>query len=149
MFDRLGRAAWIAAKLYLASLLATYPAMYASVRVAMFPQAPEVFPGLFDDIGTLLDWSVILFIGAVGIGLPIAAWTFRIVKSPMARIGVLLAAGMAVNFVIFALLVGHPLGGLIAAPAAAILVVACCLLNLRLLAQPHPLSLNNRSLPSA
>jgi len=148
VLDRVGSAVWIAAKLYLASLLAAYPALYAAARVAMFPQAPVSFPGPFDDIGTVFAWSALLFAGAICIGLPIAAWTFRVVKSPAARAGVLLAAGTTVNFLLFTLLVGHPLGGLIAAPAAAILVVACCLLNLRLLARPRPLSLNNRSLPS-
>lgn len=134
-WGRLGRTPLLFLRLYVGCLIATPLVMFSTVILGGLYQG---WPNPFDDIGVLLGWSAALFVGALVLGIPIAFATFLFVRNFWLRLVVLVGAGLVVNFVLFAVLFAHPLGGVIAAPAGAITAAACCLLNLREIGKPDP-----------
>ena len=80
----------------------------------------------------------LLFAGVLILGVPTAYLIFLRLEGPWWRLATLVVAGFVENFVIFAVLLRHPLGGAIAAPVGGFVAFVCCLFNLTELGKPEP-----------
>jgi hypothetical protein len=85
----------------------------------------------------LLAWSLVLFVGALILGLPLALFVVHIVRSFWVRLFALVALGTVAHIIVFLMLRSNPIV-IYGAPAGTMTALFCCLFNFDKLRQPEP-----------